>query len=497
MTGRSETILVLGDQLNRKIGALAEAEPNRHRVLMVESDAMLAGRDFHRQRLHFVKASMRRFANELKGAGFEVDYQKSQTLAQGIRDHLESNDAGVVVATEPNSRRLRDRLSELGVELRESNQFLCSADEFAEWAADRETLRLEDFYRWQRRRLGYLMDGDEPAEGKWNFDHDNREAPPDTVPWPEPQTSRLDDLDDEVLSEIPESAPGDEPVGWWATSRRAALSRLDHFISKVLPHFGPYEDAMLSDNWHMAHSLLSPYLNNGLLLPDEVCDRVEEAYQTGEIPINSAEGVIRQIIGWREFVWGIYWMWPDQGDENALGNDRGIPPSWMGDVTTSMRCMEVTLDGLQRRAWVHHIQRLMVLSNFANLYGIEPTSVRDWMRERYIDGADWVMGPNVMGMGLWADGGRMSTKPYVSGGAYINRMSDYCGDCRYKPGERTGKDACPFTTLYWDFLDRHREVLSSNARMARQYANLDRLSDINEVRQRAEDVIAGIEDGQI
>ncbi len=497
MTRLKETIWVLGDQLNRKIGILAEAEPEKHRILMVESDAMMSGRHYHRQRLHFVKASMRRFARSLENAGFSVDYRTSESLAEGLRGHAESHGPDTVTATEPNSRTSRRQLSRLGVEFYRSNQFLCTPDEFAEWAGERESLRLEDFYRWQRRRLGYLMDGDGPAEGKWNFDHDNREPPPKEAPWPEPQTSRLDELDDEVLAELPASSPGRDPVGWWATSRRAALSRLDHFVKEVLPHFGPYEDAMLSADWHMAHSLLSPYLNNGLLLPDEVCDRVEEAYRAGEVPINSAEGLIRQMIGWREFVWGIYWLWPHQGHGNALQNDRDLPPAWVAESKTSMNCMAVTLEGLDERAWVHHIQRLMVLSNFANLYGIEPVLVRDWMRERYIDGADWVMGPNVMGMGMWADGGGMSTKPYVSGGSYINRMSDYCGDCRFKPGRRTGDDACPFTTLYWDFLDRHRDTLSANARMARQYANLDRLSDIEEVRTRAREVIIAIADGDL
>jgi deoxyribodipyrimidine photolyase-related protein len=199
--------------------------------------------------------------------------------------------------------------------------------------------------------------------------------------------------------------------------------------------------------------------------------------------------MIRQVIGWREFVWGIHWLWPDQWDANELGADRPLPPAWVGDAPTDLACLAHTLDGLHERGWVHHIQRLMVLANLATLLGLDPAAVRDWMRERYVDGTDWAMGPNVMGMGMYADGGRMSTKPYVSGGAYINRMSDYCGDCRFDPRARVGSDACPFTTLYWDFLDRHRDRLSSNHRMGRQYATLDRLADLDEVRRRAEAVI--------
>ena len=252
---------------------------------------------------------------------------------------------------------------------------------------------------------------------------------------------------------------------------------------------------MTASSWHLSHSLLSPSLNIGLLMPHEVCDAVEDAYRSGAVPINAAEGMIRQVIGWREFVWGISWLWPDQGNANVLDNRRGLPPSWSEQARTDLRCLQIALDGLHEHGWVHHIQRLMVLSNFANLYGMRPQTVRDWMREQYVDGADWVMGPNVMGMGMWADGGSMSSKPYVSGGAYINRMSDYCRDCRFDPTKRVGTDACPFTTLYWDFLDRHRDVLRGNARMARQYATLDRLANLDDVRARARNVITSIAAG--
>jgi deoxyribodipyrimidine photolyase-related protein len=493
-----KSIWVMGDQLNRHIGALDGAEPGSVRVLLVESRAMIHGRPYHRQRLHFVIAAMRRFARELENAGFDVDLRKGDSLRAGVEAHIAEHRPESLIATEPNSPTVAALLRDLGVELVRSNQFLCHRDDFADWAGDRDRLRLEDFYRWQRRRLGYLMDGDQPAGAAWNFDHDNREPPPrDGGAWATPMSSRLDDLDHEVLDELPDDAPGADPTGWWATSRRAALARLRHFIDEALPGFGRHEDAMLADNWHLAHSLLSPYLNLGLLLPAEVCDRVEDAYRSGAVPINSAEGMIRQVIGWREFVWGISWLWPDQADANALDHRRQVPASWIGTASTEMRCLAITLDGLHERGWVHHIQRLMVLSNLANLYGVHPSYVRNWMRERYVDGADWVMGPNVMGMGLWADGGRMATKPYVSGGAYINRMSDYCKECRFDPGKRTGDDACPFTTLYWDFLDRHRDQLRSNARMARQYHTLDRLSDLDGVRARAEEVVIAIREGRL
>jgi deoxyribodipyrimidine photolyase-related protein len=279
------TVWILGDQLNRRIGAMAGVRPRDVRVLMVESESMLFSRPYHRQRLHLVLTTMRRFASELRSAGFQVDYQRAETLSAGLRRHRDRHGPTSVVATEPNSRKVEAQLLGLDVELMRSNQFLCHRDDFADWAGDRNRLRMEDFYRRQRQRLGYLMDGDEPAGGRWNFDHDNREPPPrDGGKWPKPPQSRLDHLDREVMDGLPEGLPGAAPVGWWATSRRAALSRLKHFTNQVLPGFGPHEDAMLTDNWHLAHSLLSPYMNLGLLLPGEVCDAVEVAYRATVVP---------------------------------------------------------------------------------------------------------------------------------------------------------------------------------------------------------------------
>ncbi len=490
------TIFVLGDQLNRRIGALADADPGDSRILLVESDELL-GLGRHVQRNHLVVTAMRRFAAELADRGFEVDRRRASSMADGVRAHIDEYGPDELVATEPNSRRARALCDRLDIAQVRSNQFLCHHEEFAEWADGQSSLQMERFYRWRRAELGYLMDGDEPVGGTWNHDADNREPPPDDPSiFTEPQTSELDELDDEVLDSLPETH-GEQPVGIWATSRRSALARLRHFLDHELHRFGPYEDAMTSGSWSLAHSALSPYLNLGLLLPDEVCDRVEERFRAGDVPINSAEGFIRQVIGWREYVWGLYWLWPDHVEANELDHRRELPPMFTGESTTEMRCVADVLDGLRQRAWVHHIPRLMILSNLSNLYGIEPRAVMHWMWEQYVDGAEWVMVPNVMGMGLWADGGRMATKPYISGGAYVNRMSDYCGDCRYDHRKRTGDDACPFTTLYWDFLARHEERLSGNHRMARPLANMRSLSDLDEVRQRAESVVRGIREGRI
>lgn len=498
MRSGMNTIWVLGDQLSRTTGALRDAVPGEHRVLMIESSAKLESLPYHRQRLHLVLASMRRFAAALRDEGFVVDYHRSPSLADGFAAHRAEFPDSQVAATEPNSRGARALMERLGVQLVRNDHFLCHPEEFARWAADRKRLRLEDFYRWQRQRLGYLMDGEEPAGGRWNYDDENREPPPrDGRDWPEPLFDDLDTVDEEVLAALPVSATGEPPMGLWATDRSGALQRLERFVTEALPAFGSHEDAMLADNWHLAHSMLSPYLNIGLLQPSEVCDAVEAAYRRGDVPINSAEGFIRQVIGWREFIWGLYWLWPDHLESNELNHNRALPPAFTGEAATDMRCLGGVLEDLRQRAWVHHIPRLMILSNFLNLVGVRPRDVVRWMTSQYIDSAEWVMIPNVIGMGLWADGGQMATKPYVSGGAYIDRMSDYCGDCRFDPRQRTGPDACPFSSLYWDFVARHRHVLQANHRMSRAVAGFDRLKDQGATRERAGEVIEQVRRGKI
>jgi deoxyribodipyrimidine photolyase-related protein len=498
-TDARPTVWVLGDQLNHEIAALRAAAPDSHRVLMVESIAKLASKRWHRQRAHFVLASMRRFADELRDAGFDVDYRTADSLRAGHDDHVTAFSPSEVIATEPASWDGLELLRDLGVTIVRSDQFLCHYDEFAAWAQDRRQLKMEDFYRWQRHRLGYLMDGDEPVTGRWNYDDENRQRPPKSgSPWPEPQRSRLDDVDRAVLDDLPDGCWGADPDGTWATTRRGALSRLRHFVDDVLPMFGPHEDAMVERSWHLAHSVLSPYLNVGLLLPREVCDAVQDAYDEGRVPIASAEGFIRQVIGWREYVWGVYWLWmPDYRSRNALGADRPVPPALRGEASTDMNCVHHCISTLHDRAYNHHIQRLMVLGNLAMLHGVDPWELTEWMWSSFIDGAEWVMLPNVIGMSQWADGGMMATKPYAAGGNYIDTMSDYCGGCRYDRKQRVGDDACPFTTLYWDFLARHHDLLVKNPRIARQVRASERLSDLPAVRERAVEVRRRLDDGTL
>lgn len=498
-----DTVWVLGDQLNRHSGALAAALPQTHRVLLVESLAKLRSRRWHVQRAHLVVTGLRRLAAELRAEGFEVDHRVATSLAQGVVDHREAFQPERVIAMEPASWDGRELMASLGVHTLPNDQFLTSTTDLGEWATGRRQVKLEDFYRWQRRRLGYLMDDDEPVTGRWNYDADNREKPPKDGRnrWPEPVRDDLDDLDRQVLADFEHwgvTTWGDLPQGWWPTSRARALARLDHFIDHVLAQFGPHEDAMLTASWHLAHSMLSPALNLGMVHPREVCDRVEEAYREGRVPIASAEGFLRQVIGWREYVWGLYWWWgPAYRQENALGATEPVPPAFTGAAPTRMRCVATTLGDLEQRGWAHHIQRLMVLGNLSLLAGVDPQALTRWMWENFVDGAEWVMVPNVIGMSQHADGGRMATKPYISGGAYIDKMSDYCKGCHYDRTARTGERACPFTTLYWDFLDRHRARFERNPRIVTQVRAAQKLADLAEVRVRAIEVRAALQAGTL
>ena len=494
------TIWVFGDQLNRNIGVLRDADPSKDMILIVESTLKTTSRPWHKQRLHFIVSSMRHFAADLRTDGFMVDYRMAANMSEGLTAHIEQFSPTHVVSTEPNSYGARALLQRLSVEQFPSDQFLTPHGEFAAWASTRKSLKMEDFYRRQRTRLGYLMNGAEPVGGQWNFDHDNREAPPKSgaYPWAIPPESAMDAIDIEVARALPPTSIGQPPTGTWATSRAEALVRLAHFIDHLLPQFGPHEDAMLSDNWHLAHSMLSPYLNNGLLLPGEVCDAVQAAFDKGRVPIASAEGFIRQVIGWREYVWGLYWLWmPDYASMNELAAHRPLPPVFTDPTRTQMSCMSGCVSDVHDRAWAHHIPRLMVMGNLALIAGVDPQAMTNWMWEMFIDAAEWVMVPNVIGMSLHADGGRMATKPYAGGGAYIDRMSNYCKGCHYDRKKRVGDDACPFTTLYWDFLLRHADRFVRNPRIATQVRAAQKLSDTEAVQRRATEVLAMLDSGRL
>ena len=470
-----DTVWVFGDQLNRAIGALAVARPTTHRVLLITAADKIASRPWHPARVALYTRAIEAFASELRDAGFDVDHRHAASMRDGLTAHRAEFSPASVFVTEPNSFTARRLVTELGCEVVESNQFLCHPTVFNEWAGSRKGFKMEDFYRWQRKRLGYLMDGDAPAGGEWNFDEQNRERPPKEGRdrWP-------------------------VPVDIWATTRDEALQRLEFFVTRVLPMFGPHEDAMLADNWHLAHSVLSPYLNLGLLLPAEVCDRVEAEYRAGRVPINSAEGFIRQVIGWREYVWNFYWRhMPDYASLNHLDARMDLPPVFTGDAPTQMRCVSSILDDVRARGWVHHIPRLMVLGNLALIAGVNPQQFTRWMWDSFVDAAEWVMVPNVIGMSLHADGGKMASKPYAAGGAYVDRMSDYCKDCSFDRTKRVGEDACPFTTLYWDFLLRHADQFVKNPRMSTQVRAAQKLGDAEGVRHRASEIVQSLTNGEL
>ena len=501
----TRTLLVQFDQLHRDYGVLLGASAGEDRILLVESQRMVTGHRWHIQRLQFMISAARHFADELRAAGFEVDYRRAETTADGIREHLAEFGEREVWATQASSRKLQASLEAAGIRFVPNDFFLTSRDEFAAWASSQKTLVMENFYRRQRARLGILMQDGKPVGGAWNFDAENRLPPPKNHEYPTPLRHEPDEIDKAVADDLlarrkahSEEYWGELALDVWGTTRAAALKQLDHFLSNQFRDFGPYEDAMPKDSWSVYHSMLSPYLNVGLLHASEVIEAVRVRFKQGDVSLASCEGFVRQLIGWREYINGIYWHFGEAyRDSNGLNAHRKLLPLYWNPERTAMNCVSSVVASVQERAWVHHIPRLMVLSNLALLTAVNPQEYLDWMRQTFIDASEWVMVPNVIGMAVHADNGRMMTKPYAAGGAYVNRMSNYCGSCRFDPKKRTGEDACPLTTLYWDFLDRNRDGFARNHRIAQQVKGLDRLSDLPAVRERAAEVLAGLEAGTI
>jgi deoxyribodipyrimidine photolyase-related protein len=478
---------------------MREARPTTHDILMVRSEAMIRSRRWHAQRLHLVLSAAAHHAHDLRSRGFTLHEIVAPTVARGIEDFRRAHPATEVVATAPRSRPLHDALTAAGVRLTPDDSFLTPRSEVLAWPAGRLPL-METFYRRQRARLGILMVDGQPEGGRWNFDADNRTPPPrGPHPWPEPLHHGMDDVDRRVWAALQDAdTVGTPPSGIWPTTRAGALRQLAHFVNTGLAGFGPYEDAVPADTWTVYHSLLSPALNLGLLDPDEVLDAALARYAEGGIPLASIEAFARQVAGWREFVNGVYWS---QGPEYALRNDLGaeqpLPPAFDDPERTRMQCVRATLSDVHARGWVHHIPRLMILANLALIAGVVPQALLGWMRRMFVDAADWVMVPNVIGMGAHADGGTMMSKPYAAGGAYLSRMTRHCGSCPFDPKARTGPTACPFTTLYWDFLDRHQSTFSRNPRMSAQVASARRLADLDDVRRRAREVRGALAVGEL
>ena len=481
----SRIVLVLGDQLSEGLSALAAADPDRDIVLMAEVADETGYVPHHPKKIAFILTAMRKFAETLRASGWRVAYTRlddpanSGSIPGEIERHAGKDTEGVLI-TRPGEWRLIEALQALPlpVEMLEDNRFLATPTEFATWAKGRKQLRMEYFYREMRRKTGLLMNGDTPEGGRWNFDAENRKrADPDLL---RARPRRFDpDATTRTVLDMVGARFGDHfgalTPFWFATDRDQALEALDHFIDHSLPDFGATQDAMLTDDRFLNHSVLSIYLNAGLLTPLEVCKRAEAAWQAGRVPLNSTEGFIRQIIGWREFIRGIYFLrGPDYVTQNHLGHDRPLPAAYWG-APTRMACLKAAVEQTRDEAYAHHIQRLMVTGNFALLAGVSPQAVHEWYLSVYADAYEWVEAPNTLGMSQFADGGLFASKPYVSSGAYIDRMSDYCRGCAYDVRARTGPDACPFNPLYWAFLMRHRDRFTANSRMRPIYGNWNRM----------------------
>ena len=469
---------LFGDQLGPQF-----LEHDDQRVVLIESKAVFRRRRFHRAKAHLVLSAMRHRAAEL---GDRCDYRQVETYGEAAPDRAD--------VIQPTSRAADAFVRRRGLTVLENDRaFATTRADFSAYAGSRKGLLLEDFYRWQRRRFDVLMEGGDPIGGRWNLDADNREPPPKraTLGVAEPWWPSEDAIDHGVREDLDRwEAEGIEFLGednprWCAATRDEALTALRRFVDHRLPYFGPHEDAMLAEDPWMAHSTLSAALNLGLLHPMECVEAAEAAYRSGAADLASVEGYVRQVLGWREYVWSVYWQQPaDYGHRNALQQHADVPGWWWElDQTEELtaNCLKQVMADVRQRGWVHHIPRLMVLSSYAMQRGWQPAQVTAWFHQAFVDGYEWVMVPNVVGLSQHADGGVMATKPYTSGGAYISTMSDYCGGCRYDPKKRLGEDACPFTAGYWGFLDRNADRLAGNHRMSQPLAGLARLKDRAEV----------------
>lgn len=479
--------IVLGDQLSDDLTALTDLDQGRDTVLMMEVDEESTYIRHHKQKIVLVLSAMRHFAEALRQRGVKVDYVKldapdntggfTTEVKRAVARHRPSR----IVVTEPSEWRVQAlvdgwaSLTGTPVEVRADHRYFASRVRFADWARGRRGWRMEHFYRQMRREHGILMDGEQPAGGEWNYDRANRKRlPARTVPparlrfSPDVTTREVMEL---VDYRFPDHFGGLEEFGWPVT-RADAVRALDDFMVNGLPSFGDYQDAMKAGEPFLFHSLLAPALNLGLLSPGEVCREAEVAWRFGAAPLNAAEGFVRQVLGWREYVRGVYWtLMPDYADRNALQATRKLPAFyWTSD--TPMRCLREAIAGTARYAYSHHIQRLMVTGNFALLAGVAPQEIERWYLAVYADAFEWVEMPNTLGMAVFADGGQMASKPYAASGAYIDRMSDFCPGCAYDVKQKTGPKACPFNYLYWAFLIRQKDRLSDNPRLAMPYRTL-------------------------
>lgn len=483
--------LILGDQLTHSLASLRDYEAG-DLVLMAEVAEEATYVKHHKKKIAFVFSAMRHFAAELESRQRKVRYTRidsdsnTGSLAGEVEKALDDGEFDKVVVVEPGEYRLREEMEtwsdrfDLPVQIRRDDRFIATLNQFNAWADGKKRLTMEYFYRELRRETGILMSGDEPEGGRWNFDQDNRQSLPSDITIPARHRVEPDEITRTVINQVAQRFSdhfGDLEDFAFAVTGEDAQGQLDWFINEALPNFGAYQDAMKQGEAFLFHSVLSLYLNAGLLDPLKVCKQAEQAYYDGAAPLNAVEGFIRQILGWREFVRGIYWRFmPDYLERNALDAHRPLPDFyWSGE--TEMACLRDAILTTKRHAYAHHIQRLMVTGNFALLAGIDPAEVNAWYLLVYADAYEWVEAPNTHGMALYADGGLMATKPYAASGAYINKMSDSCKSCRYKVTKKNGPEACPFNYLYWNFLIENEDTLRGNHRLGMIYKTLDRMGE--------------------
>ena len=496
--------LIFGDQLSHDLSVLSDLDKANDIVLMMEVLEECAYVPHHKQKLVLILSAMRHFAAELEKSGITVDYvqlddpSNTGNFTDEVTRALSRHKIKRLIVTEPGEWRVQKMIQswsekfKIIIEARTDNRFFATHKYFADWAKGRRLWRMEHFYHDMRRAHEILMDGDKPVGGAWNFDIENRKRlPADLIP---PARKRFppDPITRKVISLVEKRFTnnfGELTEFGWPVTRQQALVALEDFITHALPNFGAYQDAMKEDAPFLYHSLLAPALNIGLLNPREVCRAAETAWRKKTAPLNAVEGFIRQILGWREYVRGIYWnLMPGYAETNALSASRPLPDFyWTGK--TDLNCLSEAISSTARYAYSHHIQRLMLTGNFALLAGVAPRDIERWYLAVYADAFEWVEMPNTLGMAIFADGGRMASKPYAASGAYIDRMSDFCKDCVFDVKQKSGADACPFNRLYWAFLIKNKDKLSGNPRLAMPYRTL-----ANWTNQRQKEILADADD---
>jgi len=487
-------ILILGDQLDINSPALKNIDPQVDQVVMIESANEAQHVWSHKAKIALFLSAMRHFAQHLNNLGLPLVYiqHSPKTIVEELRNQFIEGKFTHLVCVEPGEWRLKVAIekltseSKITLEMYEDPHFYCTHHEFKSWVANKKELRLEYFYRLMRKTHGVLVDQEgNPEGGQWNFDRDNRKPFPKKGPGliPPPALFEPDDISEAVLAEVEErysDHPGSLAHFQWPVTRAQALEALEGFVEHRLATFGIYEDAMWTGTPFGWHSLLSSALNLKLLNPREVVDAVLIAWKKYDLELATVEGFIRQILGWREFVRGMYYLDMPQMALDNFYNHQNALPAWYWTGKTKMNCMREAIGQTLQYGYAHHIQRLMVTGNFALLSEVLPKEVCDWYLAIYIDAIEWVELPNTAGMALFASGGRFTSKPYIASGAYIKRMSNYCDTCQYKPDIRFGEGACPVTNLYWNFLINHRTQFEASPRTRLMTANLSRISEVDQ-----------------